>query len=843
MNGILPSRSNQTSALAVACTRRAKRSILGNLPNVKPRSLQAGRAQRRLTMVRNGSVTRLLSLLLAVPLLAMLAAGVDQAWVSVHGLRAADNVVAVAEVDRGLLQALIALRALGGPVQTALQVEPDARPNIAAARAEIESKVRPAEIALKQLRFAELAGESSDIADTLARVDGSFALVDAEAAKPIASRRLEAVEPNLDASHAAGAAFERASTGIGNRVRMISTDLADLVELRIQAWAMRSAYGQQCSLLRPSIARGSRLDVKTAKDLGLLRGAAGAAADRLTALAANPAARHGPAALALTSVNAVKQANARIDQIVAKLDDGGKAVQPAADWTRECNVPFEPSIATATTALDEEVAIALAARADAVRRLLLAGSITVFVALLSAAAAWLLRRRLAAPLHGLSRAIARLRDGDFDTEVILPRHHDELRVLADAIETLRQNTNEARAEVALREQERAHAAAEKQAALEAMAETIETNTRGSLKSVIECTVAMATVAEQMNTSSGNTGASARSAATAAAASLENARIAAGAAQKLAAAVSEISHQVVQSTASVNEAVASGREARATIETLNERVGQIGAVADMIAEIAARTNLLALNATIEAARAGDAGKGFAVVAAEVKQLANQTARSTAEIARHLGAVRTATGASVAAVTRIEQTIAGISAIVGSIAAAMEQQGTASADIARNVSRTAAAADEITDRIGDVSAEAERTGQHAAEVLDQVNALRGSVGSLRQSVVRVVRTSTPEVDRRHAIRYGVDAPCHVTVRGQPRAEARLVDLSETGAFLAGVAPMPVGAEGVLELPNVGMNLPFSVLAQDGAGTHVRFVLDSEAAIAFAPIPARLGRGLAA
>jgi len=71
---------------------------------------------------------------------------------------------------------------------------------------------------------------------------------------------------------------------------------------------------------------------------------------------------------------------------------------------------------------------------------------------------------------------------------------------------------------------------------------------------------------------------------------------------------------------VGRAVAAGAETRATIEALNQQVARIGAVADMIGEITAKTNLLALNATIEAARAGDAGKGFAVVASEVKALA-------------------------------------------------------------------------------------------------------------------------------------------------------------------------------------------------------------------------------
>ena len=69
----------------------------------------------------------------------------------------------------------------------------------------------------------------------------------------------------------------------------------------------------------------------------------------------------------------------------------------------------------------------------------------------------------------------------------------------------------------------------------------------------------------------------------------------------------------------------------SVTELQNRMGAIEEVVEVIAEVADRTNLLALNANIEAARAGKAGDGFSVVADEVKQLANQTHEHTEEIA--------------------------------------------------------------------------------------------------------------------------------------------------------------------------------------------------------------------
>jgi methyl-accepting chemotaxis protein len=81
--------------------------------------------------------------------------------------------------------------------------------------------------------------------------------------------------------------------------------------------------------------------------------------------------------------------------------------------------------------------------------------------------------------------------------------------------------------------------------------------------------------------------------------------------------------------------------------LSDLVQQIGGIVTAVNDIADQTNLLALNASIEAARAGEHGKGFAVVAMEVKKLAEESQRSTGQIAGLINQIQDSTKTAVKA----------------------------------------------------------------------------------------------------------------------------------------------------------------------------------------------------
>ncbi len=515
----------------------------------------------------------------------------------------------------------------------------------------------------------------------------------------------------------------------------------------------------------------------------------------------------------------------------------------AADWFNAATVRID-----LLKTVEDRMAGDLMSQAADIRATARSGFTTTLVAILvllglTAGISIAMIRAVVGPLGGLIRTMQRLAAGDTDLTIGGTNRRDEIGRMANAIEIFRDQAIENRRLTAAQEEQRARAEVEQLAALRGMADSIETETAKALVQVSERTAAMEANAGIMSASSARTGASAQSATSAASQALCNAQTVASAAEQLAASIREISGQVNQSTSVVGRAVTAGDETRATIQQLDSKVAQIGTVADIIREIAVKTNLLALNATIEAARAGQAGKGFAVVASEVKALAMQTARSTEEIARHLAEVRAATLASVEAVGRIGETITEIDAISGSIAAAVEQQGAATAEIARNMTETAQAAEEMTRHIDAVSAEAEQNGRQAAEVRNDAADLATAVGEFKRTVVRVVRTSTVAVDRRLAHRHEADLTARLSVQAQSTVTVRVVDISEQGARLQDGPPLPAGARGTLEVSGVGAPLPFVVRNVDADSLGVLFELNAATAVLFKAAAGRLGLARAA
>ncbi|SDJ65732.1 methyl-accepting chemotaxis protein [Bradyrhizobium sp. Rc2d] len=343
----------------------------------------------------------------------------------------------------------------------------------------------------------------------------------------------------------------------------------------------------------------------------------------------------------------------------------------------------------------------------------------------------IIARSIARPLSAITATIKQVADGTENVAVPYSRRADEIGALARAIEVFQEamgrNRNLASQvshDSAAREERARHI----EKSVEAFREAIGAIMRG----LSDNASTMRETAQTITRVTADANSRAGTAANATEQASHNVSAVASAAEELSASVEEIGRQVRQSAGAVEQTGQRTEKSISEIESLAAATQRIDGVLNLIQAIAEQTNLLALNATIEAARAGDAGRGFAVVAHEVKALAGQTAKATAEIGENVSMIQASTRNAVDAVREIGGAVREINEVTSTIAGAIGQQDAATREISSNAQSAAQGNETLVANITSLRDAIGETDTAAASVLTAASSLTETADTLSREV---------------------------------------------------------------------------------------------------------------
>ncbi|MCU0981257.1 MAG: methyl-accepting chemotaxis protein, partial [Pirellulaceae bacterium] len=174
-----------------------------------------------------------------------------------------------------------------------------------------------------------------------------------------------------------------------------------------------------------------------------------------------------------------------------------------------------------------------------------------------------------------------------------------------------------------------------------------------------------------------------------------------------------------------------------ILTLAERAQAIGEIIATVSDIAEQTNVLALNAAVEASRAGEHGKGFAVVATEVKSLADQSKKATAQVRQILSEIQKATNGAVLATEEGTKSAGKATDVVSEAGETIKQLSGTIAESARKAVRISASSSQQATGIAQLSDAVRNIEQVTRQSLAAIQEIEQEAQNLNALSVELAR----------------------------------------------------------------------------------------------------------
>ncbi len=195
---------------------------------------------------------------------------------------------------------------------------------------------------------------------------------------------------------------------------------------------------------------------------------------------------------------------------------------------------------------------------------------------------------------------------------------------------------------------------------------------------------------------------------------EQAAAVADTAKKTAALTDEGAKSVKAAVDGMNELKEKVSVVAGQILKLGDQTAQIGAIADIVKDLASQTNMLALNAAVEAVRAGEHGKGFSVLAAEVRKLADESKKSAQKANVIIEEIQKATNSTIMVTEEGTKRVEEVIRLAGAVGGVFDKISDAAGSVYENAQQAllntkqqSGAIGQVVDAVNNINAGARET----------------------------------------------------------------------------------------------------------------------------------------